>query len=56
MGPVLRETGAHLREVEIDADPRLRELYGDDIPVVFVGERKVAKHRVDAERLRRALT
>ncbi len=55
MAPLLREFGATLREVDIDADPALRELYTNDVPVVFLGDRKVAKHRVNLEQLRRQL-
>jgi glutaredoxin len=55
IAPLLREFGAALREVNIDADPVLKERYGLDIPVIFVGQRKVAKHRVDLEQFRRQL-
>src|SRR5260370_29857310 len=48
--PLLREFGATLREVDIDADPVLKERYGWDVPVIFIGQRKAAKHRVDPER------
>jgi glutaredoxin len=53
--PVLGEFGATLREVNIDADELLREQYGQDIPVIFIGARKAAKHRVDAAKFRRQL-
>jgi glutaredoxin len=55
MGPLLRRAGAQLREVNIDADPVLRERYDFDVPVIFLGARKVAKHRVDLEQFRRQL-
>jgi glutaredoxin len=55
MAPLLREFGARLQEVNIDADPALRERYSNDIPVVFLGARKVAKHRIDLAQLRRQL-
>jgi glutaredoxin len=55
MAPLLREFGATLREVNIDADPELRERYTRDVPVVFLGARKVAKHRVTIEQFRRQL-
>jgi glutaredoxin len=44
--PLLREFGANLREVNIDEDKTLTERYGLDIPVLFLGPRKVAKHHV----------
>ena len=53
--PILGEFGATLREVNIDADAVLRERYGMDIPVIFIGARKAAKHHVDAVKFRRQL-
>ena len=55
MAPVLVEFGAELLEVNIDADPALRDLYSNDVPVIFLGTRKIAKHRVDPVQLRRQL-
>jgi hypothetical protein len=52
---MLAEFGATLREVNIDADAVLRERHGMDIPVIFIGSRKAAKHRVDAAKFRRQL-
>ena len=53
--PLLRRAGAQLREVNIDEDPALRERYDVDVPVIFLGGRKVAKHRVDLRQFRRQL-
>ena len=55
MAPLLREFGARLREVDIDADETLRALYDLDVPVIFLGERKVAKHGLDLAQFRRQL-
>jgi glutaredoxin len=55
MAPLLAEFGARLREVNIDADPELRELYNLDVPVIFLADRKIAKHRVDPAQFRRQL-
>lgn len=55
LAPLLREFGATLREVNIDADPVLRERYTNDVPVLFLGSRKVAKHRVALAQFRRQL-
>lgn len=55
IAPLLLEFGASFREVNIDADPILRERYGLDVPVIFLGARKVAKHRVNIEQFRRQL-
>jgi glutaredoxin len=53
--PLLQEFGAVLREVNIDADPVLKKRYGWDIPVIFIGQKKAAKHRVDVKQFRRQL-
>jgi len=55
IAPLLREFGAVLREVNIDEDPVLKERYGWDIPVILIGQRKAAKHRVDLAQFRRQL-
>ena len=47
MGSVLVEFRAPLREVDIDTDRQLREMYTNDVPVIFLGSRKVAEHSVD---------
>ena len=53
--PLLEKAGARLREVNIDSDPVLRARYDYDVPVIFLGARKVAKHRVDLEQFRRQI-
>jgi len=55
IAPVLIEFGARLREVNIDADPVLRERYNVDVPVIFLGDRKIAKHRVDLGQFKRQI-
>ncbi len=55
IAPLLREFGAALREVNIDENAFLRERYGWDIPVIFIGRHKAAKHRVDLAQFRRQL-
>ena len=55
LDPLLLEFGAPLREVNIDLDPLLVERYGWDIPVIFIGGRKVAKHKVNVKQFRRQL-
>jgi glutaredoxin len=55
LAPLLREFDAVLREVNVDDDPVLKERYGWDIPVIFIGQRKAAKHRVDLGQFRRQL-
>ena len=53
--PLLREFGAELREIDIDTDPALRAEYDYEVPVIFLGTQKVAKHRVDLAQLRRQM-
>lgn len=55
ISPLLAEFGARLREVNIDEDSQLREFYTNDVPVVFLGSHKVAKHRIDLRQFRRQL-
>jgi len=55
IAPLLKEIGAHLTEINIDEDPELRALYDYDVPVIFLGARKAAKHRVDLAQFRRQL-
>jgi glutaredoxin len=55
IAPLLRSAGARLREVNIDADSVLRARYDFDVPVVLLGTRKIAKHRVHIEQFRRQL-
>jgi hypothetical protein len=52
---MLEEFGARLTEINIDEDPELRARYDYDVPVIFIGARKAAKHRVDNAQFRRQL-
>lgn len=44
-----------LEVVDISSDALLEARFRAEIPVLFIGERKVAKYRISAEALRRAL-
>ncbi|MGC1292676.1 MAG: glutaredoxin family protein, partial [Candidatus Acidiferrales bacterium] len=55
IAPILREFGGSLREVNIDDDNELRELYTNDVPVIFLGPREIARHSVDTVKFRAAL-
>jgi len=55
IAPLLREFSAALHEINIDEDAVLKERYGWDIPVIFIGQHKAAKHRVDLAQFRRQL-
>jgi len=52
---LLREFGATLREMDIDDDPVLHDLYTNDVPVIFVGAQIAGQHRVDVTRLKQLL-
>jgi glutaredoxin len=53
--PLLGEFGLSLREVDIDTDARLQARFGEEVPVVFLDGRKVAKLRIDPREFRRVL-
>lgn len=55
IAPLLAEFGARLTEINIDEDAQLRARYDYDVPVIFLGARKAAKHRVDLAQFRRQL-
>ncbi|MGB6482454.1 MAG: glutaredoxin family protein [Candidatus Acidiferrales bacterium] len=55
IAPILREFGGALREVNIDEDKELKELYTDDVPVIFLGAKEFARHNVDTVKFRAAL-
>jgi glutaredoxin len=52
---LLREFRATLREIDIEGDATLMERFGCDIPVIYIGRKKAAKHRVNLEQFRRQL-
>lgn len=43
------------REVDIDADPELREEYNEQVPVVFLDGRKAFKYHMEPGEFLRAL-
>lgn len=49
------ELGLTLRYVTIDGDPELERLFRCQIPVGFLGRRKIFKYSVDPVRLRRSV-
>ena len=53
--PLLREFGLALHEIDVDTDPALAARFGEEVPVVFLDARKVAKYRVDVKQFRRLL-
>jgi glutaredoxin len=55
IAPLLTEFHATLREIDVDDDSAVEEIYGSDVPVIFIGEREAARHRVDVKQFRRQL-
>jgi hypothetical protein len=55
VSPVAAELGLTLAERDVRADPELDALYRNDIPVLLLGGREVARHRVTAADLRARL-
>lgn len=52
---VLPHQGVAVQERSVDSDPELKRSYGDEVPVLLLGDREVVRHRVSAEDLRRRL-
>ncbi len=44
-----------LTTIDVDTDPELVRLYGEEVPVVAIDGRKAFKYRVDPTELRRRL-
>jgi glutaredoxin len=55
IAPLLREFRATLREIDIEGDATLMERFGCEIPVIYIGRKKAAKHRVNLKQFRRQL-
>jgi glutaredoxin len=55
IAPLLREFGATVREIDLEGDATLMQRFGCDIPVIYIGRKKAAKHRVNLEQFRRQL-
>ena len=55
LAPLAREFAARILEVDVDQAEELRALYGNDVPVLFLGSRKAAKHRLDVRQMRRQM-
>jgi glutaredoxin len=55
VGRVAADCGVAVEEIDISSDPSLEARYGLEIPVLMVDGQKIAKYRVSAEEVRRAL-
>lgn len=38
--------------LDVDADPALEARYGNDVPVLMLGDVELSRHRLDPERVR----
>lgn len=52
---VCEDTGTHVTEVDVDADPQAQALYGDQVPLVTVDGTVAGFWRIDPTVLRQAL-
>jgi glutaredoxin len=53
---ICAELGQHWVAVDVDADPRLRAEYGDQVPVIMIDGREHGFWRVEEDRFRAALS
>jgi glutaredoxin len=52
MAGALRRLGVEFEEIDVDSDPQLDELYGEDVPVLFKDETELCRHRLTPEAIR----
>lgn len=55
IGVVGKNIPLELEEIDVDSSPALQELYGAEVPLLFIDGRKAFKYRVTAQELRRRL-
>ena len=51
MAAALRSLGVEFEEIDVDADPQLDELYGEDVPVLLKDNTELCRHRLTPEAL-----
>jgi len=49
MAAALRTLGIAFVEIDVDADPRLDDLYGENVPVLLQDGIEVCRHRLTPE-------
>ena len=49
MAEALRSLAIEFREVDVDADPRLDELFGAEVPVLLKDGIEICRHRLTPE-------
>ncbi|MCI0614159.1 glutaredoxin family protein [bacterium] len=52
---VTKRLPIEIEVIDIEKDPELFNQYRNDIPVIFLDERKIFKHRVDEQKLKKIL-
>jgi glutaredoxin len=50
-----RRGGFTWQEFDVDSDPELRRRFNDEVPVVFIDDRKAFKYRMDEQEFLRKL-
>ena len=55
LAPIAARHRVAVREVNIDTDPALREKFNEEVPVLFLGAKKIAKYFLDLAQLERQL-
>ena len=55
LAPVAARHRFMVREINIDTDAALREKFNEEVPVLFLGEKKIAKYFLDLAQLERQL-
>jgi glutaredoxin len=53
---VARKTSLVLDEIDVDSSADLQQKYGEELPVLFINDRKAFKYRLTAKELARKLT
>ena len=52
---VASRVALQLEEIDVDTSPELQERYGNEVPVLFIDERKAFKYRVTRKELEKKL-
>jgi hypothetical protein len=55
VGRVRRQHAFELQEVDVSENPELERRYGQEIPVLELGGKKIAKYRIDEGTLLKAV-
>jgi glutaredoxin len=55
LAPIAARHRITVREINIETDATLREKFNEEVPVLFLGENKIAKYFLDLAQLERQL-